>query len=47
MEQERGFYITWCSILSGYAESYFETMEDQQLIQEYERLAQEEGERHA
>ena len=35
MEQDREFYIMWCALLSGDAESYFQKMTDQQLEEKY------------
>ena len=35
MEQDREFYIMWCALLSGDAESYFQKMTDQQLEKKY------------
>ena len=38
MEQDRDFYIMWCSLLSGYAETYFEKYSDQELERKYHEL---------
>ena len=38
MGQDREFYITWCSLLSGDAESYFAKMTDDALEMEYNKL---------
>lgn len=38
MEQDREFYITWCSLLSGYAESYYAAMSDSVLEGKYMEL---------
>lgn len=38
MEQDRAFYITWCSLLSGDAETYFEKFSDQELQEKYFEL---------
>ena len=43
MEQDRAFYITWCSLLSGYAETYFEQFSDQDLEKKYNELLGEMG----
>ena len=38
MEQDRDFYIMWCSLLSGDAESYFAKMSDEALEMKYNEL---------
>ena len=38
MEQDRDFYIMWCSLLSGYAESYYAKLPDAVLEQKYNEL---------
>lgn len=38
MNQDRDFYIMWCSLLSGDAESYFAKMPDAVLEQKYTEL---------
>lgn len=38
MDQNRDFYIWWCGLLSGYAESYFEKLPDQELEAKYLEL---------
>ena len=38
MNQDREFYITWCALLSGYSETYFQNMKDQELEAKYHEL---------
>ena len=38
MEQNRDFYIMWCSLLSGDAETYFAKLPDAVLEQKYSEL---------
>ena len=38
MEQDRDFYIMWCSLLSGDAETYFAKLPDAVLEQKYNEL---------
>ena len=38
MEQDRDFYIMWCSLLSGDAETYFAKLPDAVLEQKYMEL---------
>ena len=38
MNQDREFYITWCALLSGDAETYYQKMQDQELEAKYHEL---------
>lgn len=38
MQQDRDFYILWCSMLSGDAESYFAKLPDDVLERKYVEL---------
>ena len=38
MDQDRDFYITWCALLSGDAETYFQKMQDEELEAKYHEL---------
>lgn len=43
MQQDRDFYILWCSMLSGYAENYFAKLPDDVLERKYIELLDEMG----
>ena len=38
MNQDREFYITWCALLSGDAETYYQKMQDHELEAKYHEL---------